>query len=133
MTYYPNNLYQSYPYPQFQNYNQVLPQQTYNLSGKMVDGIDVVKATDIPFGGYSIFPKGDLTEIYIKSWNDNGTTKIITYKPFTENEEKHTLEILIDKMEKMEKKLDDLLIKKTPTIESVSATNTKKEMKSSVY
>ena len=50
------------------------------LNGKIVDSVDVVKAMDVPIGGYGIYPKADLSEIYIKSWNPNGTTSIITYK-----------------------------------------------------
>lgn len=34
----------------------------------MVDSLDVAKATEVPIGGYGIFPKADLSEIYIKSW-----------------------------------------------------------------
>lgn len=60
------------------------PQQMPNqpaLNGKIVDSEDVVKATEVPIGGYGIFPRADLSEIYIKSWNNNGTTSVITFKP----------------------------------------------------
>lgn len=40
--------------------------------------------TDVPFGSFSVFPKGDFGEIYLKTWNNNGTTQIITYKPVIE-------------------------------------------------
>lgn len=40
--------------------------------------------TDVPFGSFSVFPKGDFEEIYLKTWNNNGTTQIITYKPVIE-------------------------------------------------
>lgn len=69
MNYYPNNFYGNYPYgntyPQMSNittnnFNQ-------NLFSKIVDGEEVVKATEVPFGGYGVFPKADLTELYVKS------------------------------------------------------------------
>lgn len=133
--YYPNNFYQNYPYQDYSNFLQT--QQNYNLNGKIVDGIDMVKATEIPFSGFGVFPKGDLTEIYLKSWNNNGTTKIITYKPSLEEETKKeddaVLSALLNKIENLEKKIDGLFEKKAPTIDSVSASNVKKEMKSIVY
>lgn len=133
--YYPNNFYQNSSYQDYSNFLQT--QQNHNLNGKIVDGIDVVKATEIPFSGFGVFPKGDLTEIYLKSWNNNGTTKIITYKPSleedTKKEDDAVLSTLLNKIENLEKKIDGLFEKKSPTIESVSASNIKKEMKSSVY
>ena len=75
-----------------QNYQQnlqqpMLPTQmsgTNQMSalGKMVDSIDVVKATDIPMDGNAYyFPKADGTEVYCKQWLQNGTTRILTFKP----------------------------------------------------
>ena len=55
-----------------------------NLQGKVVDEIEIVKVTDVPFGSFSVFPKGDFGEIYLKTWNNNGTTQIITYKSIIE-------------------------------------------------
>ena len=54
--------------------------------GKMVDSIDVVKATDIPMDGNAYyFPKADGTEVYCKQWLQNGTTRILTFKPVFED------------------------------------------------
>ena len=42
--------------------------------------VDVVKAMDVPIGGY-IYPKADLSEKFILNLGiPNGTTSIITYK-----------------------------------------------------
>jgi hypothetical protein len=61
---------------------QPIPQQqNVGINGKIVDSEDIVKATEVPIGGYGVFPKADLSEIYIKTWNNNGTTSILTYKP----------------------------------------------------
>lgn len=55
------------------------------INGKIVDSLDVVKATDIPMdGNMYYFPKADGSEMYAKHWLPNGTTEIITYKPQTE-------------------------------------------------
>ena len=119
MNYYPNNFYQNYPY----NNNTYQPQAQQNqmgyLQGKIVDSIDMVKANEVPFGGFGIFPKGDLSEIYVKSWNNNGTTQIITYKgiPKEEIKEVDTTNInndLLAKITILNEKID-LLMKNTNT------------------
>lgn len=135
MNYYPTNFYSSYPYaqqqgqPQYlngpmmssqqqimQQQNQTMQiQQPMTLQGKMVDGEDIVKVTDVPMGGYGVFPKADFSEVYIKSWNSNGTTSIITYKPILKEipKENDTNTILLDKMNQLEQKLDAILTPKT--------------------
>lgn len=128
MNYYPTNFYSSYPYNQYQypaipsipQMPQIQPQtqsiQT-GLQGKIVDGEDIVKATDVPVGGYGIFPKADFSEIYIKTWNNNGTTSILTFKPIVKEEkpkeEEKTSNLLLDKMMTLEEKLDAVLAPKT--------------------
>ena len=92
MAYYPSNFYSSYnyntPQPQYQQsvYPQQMPQIQMGLQGKIVESEDIVKVTDIPIGGYGIFPKADLSEIYIKTWNGNGTTNIMTFQPVVKQE-----------------------------------------------
>ena len=90
------NYYNNYPYNYSFGVNPYLQQQpsysyqqapaapnsTNILNGKIVDSEDMVKATEVPIGGFGIFPKADLSEIYIKSWNNNGTTNLITFKPY---------------------------------------------------
>lgn len=71
---------QPIPQPQMNVQPQMQPQNY--LSGKVVDSLDVVKATDIPMdGNMYYFPKADGTEVFAKRWMANGTTQIITYKP----------------------------------------------------
>lgn len=66
------------------------PAQNY-INGKIVDSLDVVKATDIPMdGNMYYFPKADGSEMYAKHWLPNGTTEIITYKPQIEKENSDT-------------------------------------------
>ena len=69
---------------QLQQFQQSLQpqQQQIGISGKVVESIDMVRATDIPMNGEVIyFPKADGTEIYTKRWLPNGTTEVIAYKP----------------------------------------------------
>lgn len=61
------------------------PQQI-NVMGKIVDSIDIVKATDIPMdGNMYYFPKADGTEVFGKQWLMNGQTRILTFKPVLDN------------------------------------------------
>lgn len=56
------------------------------LLGKSVDNIDVVKATDIPLdGSISYFPLTDGSAIVSKQLQNDGTSKIIVYKPVKED------------------------------------------------
>lgn len=144
-------------YPQMNNYGQMMPnpymdrmaqlqQYQQNLQqpivpaqtpvsnqmsalGKMVDSIDVVKATDIPMDGNAYyFPKADGTEVYCKQWLQNGTTRILTFKPVFEdnpnnlssNTEKLKISIsdefteaFMKRFDELEKRIDDLMPKKT--------------------
>lgn len=111
MNYYPNNnFYQGYSYnnPYQPQQTQIQQPQPAMLQGKLVDSIDVVKVNEVPFGGFGIFPKADLSEIYIKSWNSNGTTQINTYKPIPNEESKETQvkNELLEKINSLNEKLD---------------------------
>lgn len=85
--------------------------QTVGLNGKIVDSADVVKATEVPIGGYGVFPRADLGEIYIKSWNTNGTTSITTYQPVVTaatavEGADHHIALILEKIEALEGKLE---------------------------
>lgn len=94
-TYNPYGLYNPY-----YNYNQqpqqpVMKQnqpiyrpQNVTLQGKVVDSLDVVKATDIPYdGSISYFPLTDGSSIITKQLQQDGTSKVIIYKPIIDNED----------------------------------------------
>ena len=158
-TFYPqmNNNYQTptqNPYmermAQLQQYQQSLQQplvptqmsgaNQMSALGKMVDSIDVVKATDIPMDGNAYyFPKADGTEVYCKQWLQNGTTRILTFKPVLEDNPNNVsseteklkiglsdevTEVFMKRFDELEKRIDDLMPK--PTVKT-TATRTKKE------
>ena len=149
-TFYPqmNNNYQmpmQNPYPdrmaQLQQYQQSLQQpmvptqmsgaNQMSALGKMVDSIDVVKATDIPMDGNAYyFPKADGTEVYCKQWLQNGTTRILTFKPVLEDNPNNVssdtgkfkislsdevTDVFMKRFDELEKRIDDLMPKKTTT------------------
>lgn len=84
-----NQIYGNYGVNPYYNY---VPQQNniYRntvLQGKTVDNIEVVKATDISMdGSISYFPFADGSAIATKQLQQDGTSKIIIYKPSTEKE-----------------------------------------------
>ena len=108
--------------------------------GKMVDSIDVVKATDIPMDGNAYyFPKADGTEVYCKQWLQNGTTRILTFKPVLDDNTNNVspdteklkislsddvTEVFMKRFDELEKRFDDLIPKATT---KTTATRTKKE------
>ena len=147
-TFYPqmNNNYQTptqNPYmdrmTQLQQYQQslqqpIVPAQTpvsnqMSALGKIVDSIDVVKATDIPMDGNAYyFPKADGTEVYCKQWLQNGTTRILTFKPVFEDNPNNVssdteklkislsdevTDVFMKRFDELEKRIDDLMPKKT--------------------
>ena len=135
---------------QLQQYQQslqqpIVPTQTpvsnqMSALGKMVDSIDVVKATDIPMDGNAYyFPKADGTEVYCKQWLQNGTTRILTFKPVLEDNTNNVssdteklkiglsdevTEVFMKRFDELEKLFDDLIPKPTT---KTTATRTKKE------
>lgn len=86
---YYNNYMQQQIQPQMQ---QIQNPQSYRavvgLQGKTIDNIDVVKATDIPLdGSISYFPLADNSAIVTKQLQQDGTSKIIIFRPAKDEKE----------------------------------------------
>ena len=96
-----------------QRMNQEFNQQNQN-GYKLVDSIESVKATDIPMDGKMyFFPKADGSMIYSKQWLQNGTTKIMEYKPNIEEQNEEVLKInsydeILDKINEVLQRLDKI-------------------------
>ena len=146
MNYYPTNFYSSYPYqggyqqqlPQTQVQQQMVPVAAQNIPGKIVESFDIAKVTDVPFGGYGVFPKADFSEVYVKMWNGNGTTNLVTFKPVieasivkeaTEGEQQISQEhisAILEKICQLEEKIDNMAV-------TATATQKRKELSASAY
>ena len=125
---------------QLQQYQQNLQQpmqqqaipgtgQQMNVIGKIVDSVDVVKATDVPMdGNMYYFPKADGTEIFGKQWLSSGQTRILAFKPVFDDdtnnvsntEEKlkiglsdEATDVFMKRFDELEKRLDDFMAKST--------------------
>ena len=61
---------------------QAMPQQIVGINGRMVQAVETINPNEVPMdGSVAFFPKQDLTEIYAKSWNTDGTIRTLTFKP----------------------------------------------------
>lgn len=80
-----------------QNYQQSLqqqsmPQQIAGINGRIVQAIENINANEVPMdGSMAFFPKQDMSEIYVKGWNADGTIKTIVYKPYTAPKDSQTV------------------------------------------
>ena len=143
------NLYN--PYNPYYNYNQQpqqatrQPQQpmyktqpTAGLQGKIVDSLDVVKATDIPYdGSVSYFPLTDNSAIITKQLQQDGTSKVVIYKPMLENEEsksKYITENDFNEFKEQVKNMDGKFITEDDLREQIKSINSKdiKDMKDDI-
>ena len=85
------------PYNSYQNNysNMQMPQQytqpvyrPLGLQGKVVDNLDVVKAMDITMdGSMNYYPLADGTAIATKQLQQDGTSKVVVYKPVVDNDD----------------------------------------------
>jgi hypothetical protein len=100
-----NPYYFQQPIQRTQGIEQVPQQPTYiqpiakpiGLLGKVVDNIEVVRATDIPLdGSTSYFPLSDGSSIITKQLKADGTSKIVVYKPVDEDNKQQPTYITID-------------------------------------
>lgn len=94
------------------------------LLGKSVDSIDVVKAIDIPLdGSISYFPIADGSAIVTKQLQQDGTSRIIVYKPMQNKDTPKYVTI-----EDLEKRLENLDFEELEDLKT-ELENIKKEMK----
>lgn len=91
--------------------------QSQGLNGRVVQAVENITANDVPMdGSAAIFPKQDMTEIYIKSWLPNGTIHTTVYKPVLEpqtdkssiEEEKQKFDLSDASTEAFMKRFDDI-------------------------
>lgn len=111
---------QQFQVPQYQQ-PQYQPQQYQPapaLQGRIVDNVDVVKATEISLdGSVSYFPIADGSAIVTKQLQNDGTSKMVVYKPVVEetpktvstDELKEEITNLKKEIEKINKRLGDEL------------------------
>ena len=94
------------------------------LLGKSVDNIEVVKAIDIPLdGSISYFPIADGSAIVTKQLQQDGTSRIIVYKPMQNKDTPKYVTV-----EELNKQLKDIDLDEVNDLKE-ELENIKKEMK----
>lgn len=106
------------------------PQNMVTLQGKVVDSLDVVKATDIPYdGSVSYFPLTDHSAIITKQLQQDGTSKMVIYKPISENDDtkqpKYITESDFEELKEQLKSINDNCITETDLKEQLKSINSK--------
>ena len=125
---------------------QMQPQQMQiGLNGKMVDVVDQITANDVPMdGSVAIFPKKDMSEIYLKSWTPNGTIATVVFKPVMEESNNsasvqeslkvglsdEVTEVFMQKFDELAKKIEELEKSMTKPTTKTTVSRTKKESES---
>lgn len=81
----PNYMQRQYPQMYQPNFNQMYQPQMYQqtgIQGRIVDNVDVVKATEISLdGSVNYFPLADGSAIVTKQLQQDGTSRMVVYKP----------------------------------------------------
>lgn len=78
------NYQQSLQQQPMQMNQQPMPQQIAGINGRIVQTVENINANEVPMdGSMAFFPKQDMSEIYVKGWNADGTIKTVVYKPYT--------------------------------------------------
>lgn len=90
-----------------QSFAQNSIQNRQLLNGKLVDSIDVVKATEVNLdGSISYFPLTDGSAIVTKQLLTNGTSKTTIYKPIEEKEAPKVQYATMEDLKKSIKEID---------------------------
>lgn len=118
--------------PLFNQQQSIQPQQQAGLNGKVVQAVEQITANDVPMdGSVAVFPKQDMSEIYTKSWNADGTIRTVVYKPYTASKpdvaissadmskmkmglSDEATEAFMARFDSLEKKFDELMPKIAP-------------------
>ena len=93
------------PQPYIQPVQQ--PTSQVGLLGKVVDSIDVVKASEIPMdGSTSYYPLSDGSCIVTKQLQNDGTSKMVVYKPEKEEKKNEQTFVTFEQLQEEISKLD---------------------------
>lgn len=110
------------------------------INGKIVPSVEIITANDVPMdGSVAVFPKQDMSEIYVKYWENNGTIRTIIFKPtleqnasnLSQTDEKPKFDLseasttaFMERFDSLEKQINDLM---TKSMTKTAVSRTKKE------
>lgn len=111
------------------NYYRFMNDGIPSLRGRLVASADQIMVGDIPMdGSIAVFPRQDMSEIYIKSWGGDGNIHTVAYRPVTDdslvNNQANSIraefeasqsltDTLLERFDLLESKMEQLLDKST--------------------
>lgn len=113
---YNQNLQAQFPSMQQPTQNTMQPQNV-GINGKFIQVVENITANDVPMNGeVALFPKQDMSEIYAKAWQSDGTIRTVVFKPVleeqpsnsTQGQEKLKFDLSDDATEAFMKRFDDI-------------------------
>lgn len=117
--------------------------QFQGLNGKVVDAVEQITANDVPMdGSFAIFPKKDMSEIYLKSWTPNVTIATVVFKPVLKEQanestpiqpemkigmDNEVTEVFIQRFDELKNKIEELEKSMTKPMTKTTISKTKKD------
>lgn len=120
----------------------VQSQQPMGIAGRTVQSVEQITANEVPMdGSLAFFPRHDMTEIYAKQWNADGTIKTVIYRPVIDNavnsqgnnqNQQITIpdevtKVFMDRFDELSNKMEQLENSLTKSSTNVRKTSTKKD------
>lgn len=107
------NQYTAFTYPTGYYSPAIQPQlplnwKTAGFAGHLVNSASEITPSEVPMdGGYAIFPLSDMSKIYVKSWNTDGTISTLEFSPVGKSEkpDKTQYDEILDRLSKIEQQL----------------------------
>jgi hypothetical protein len=98
---------------------QTMPQQITGINGRIVQEVDNINANEVPMdGSMAFFPKQDLSEIYVKGWNADGTIRTTVFKPVSNSNGINTSNIVTESKISLSEEVTEGIMKRFDEIET---------------
>lgn len=87
------------------------PMRPIGMSGRFVNSASEITPNEIAMdGSYSVFPMNDMSKIFVKSWNTDGTISTLEFVPAAKEKpedkpEEDRIGIILEKISKIEEQL----------------------------
>lgn len=120
---------------------QPIQQMSTGMNGRIVQSMEMITPNEIPMDcSPAIFPKQDLSEIYVKHWDNNGKIRTIVFKPLLETDPnissndtekskidllQNVTEVFTNRFDRLETQINEILAKSTT---KTIVSKTKKEV-----
>lgn len=126
-----------------QTVNQFQQQIPSGINGRVVQSVEMITANDVPMdGSAAFFPMQDMSAIFAKSWNADGTIKTVIFKPVNEtvpqNESQNkenlkfelsdgTVAAFMNRFDELSERLEQLEFSVNKTVSKSSTQSTKRK------